>query len=203
MDKPKAKEAPPKCKVDSSSEDSSWEDSDSEDDAPLKKQKTSGEGSSKKSNGIPSKKPSAGGGSKKKYDDAPATHPNKKQKVDSDADSLLAKLDSLKTQGDAAAIIQGMGTHSQHPGVQQHACAALKGLAYNNAGKKVKKGNQVKIAEIAEAGGIGAVVAAMKTHIVAAMKTHNGKASLQQHTPLGGKSAPGGEKANRRRRFRR
>ena len=72
MDKAKANETPTKCKVDSSSEDSSsfWEDSISEDYAPLKKQKTSGGASSKKSNASsPSKKPSAGGGSKKKYSD--------------------------------------------------------------------------------------------------------------------------------------
>jgi hypothetical protein len=72
VDNPTANEAPTKCKVDSSSEDSSsfWEDSISEDYAPLKKQKTSGGASSKKSNASsPSKKPSAGGGSKKKYSD--------------------------------------------------------------------------------------------------------------------------------------
>jgi hypothetical protein len=72
VDKPKANETPTKCKVDSSSEDSSsfWEDSISEDYAPLKKQKTSGGASSKKSNASsPSKKPSAGGCSKKKYPD--------------------------------------------------------------------------------------------------------------------------------------
>jgi formylmethanofuran dehydrogenase subunit D len=90
----------------------------------------------------------------------PAAPPlNKKQKQNipgkaCDADSFFAQLAGLSRQGDEAAIVQGMLTHSEHAGVQQQACEVLRSLAYD-AGKRSK---------IAEAGGIEAVVAGMQAH---------------------------------------
>jgi hypothetical protein len=125
-----------------------------------------------------------------------------------DTDCFLAQLKSLETQGDAPAILQGMLTHSGYAAVQRQVCAALKSLADNTAGMRVK---------IAKAGGIEAIIAAMKAHntnasvqeqacgalaslvdknarnprkisgaggiqvVVAAMKAHGGNASLQQN----------------------
>jgi hypothetical protein len=88
-----------------------------------------------------------------------ALPPNKKQKQNvpgkvCDADSFFAQLAGLSRQGDEAAIVQGMLTHSEHAGVQQHACAALRSLAFNDG----------KSSKIAEAGGIEAVVAGMEAH---------------------------------------
>jgi len=73
-----------------------------------------------------------------------AAPPNKRQKQNMsgtpmDADSFCVQLAGLSRQGDAAAIIQGMLTHSEHAGEQQKACEALTKL------------EQVKIAE---AGGL-------------------------------------------------
>jgi hypothetical protein len=83
--------------------------------------------------------------------------PSKKQKQDMpgkacDTDSFFKQIAGLSRQGDEAAIVQGMLTHSEHAGVQQQACEVLRSLA-NIARKRAK---------IAEAGGIEAVVAAMK-----------------------------------------
>jgi hypothetical protein len=96
--------------------------------------------------------------------------PNKKQKQNmpgepSDADSLFA---TIVTQGDEAAIIQGMLTHSEHARVQQQACDVLNCLAYRD-GKRSK---------IAEAGGIEAVVAAMKAHKTSVHVQKNACAAL-------------------------
>ncbi len=77
-----------------------------------------------------------------------------------DADCFCAQLAVLRRQGDAAVIIQGMLTHSEHAGVQQQACEALTNLEQLD-GRQIWKKNQDKIAE---AGGIEAVVAAMKAH---------------------------------------
>jgi hypothetical protein len=85
--------------------------------------------------------------------------PNKKQKQNvpgkaCDADSFFAQVAGLRRQGNETAIVQGMLTHSEHAGVQQQACQVLRSLAFND-GKRSK---------IAEAGGIEAVVSAMKAH---------------------------------------
>jgi hypothetical protein len=53
-----------------------------------------------------------------------------------------------------------MLTNSEHAGVQQQVCAALSEFPYNNAGKRLKR------SKIAEPGGIEAIVAAMKAHVL-------------------------------------
>jgi len=88
-----------------------------------------------------------------------APPPNKKQKQNMtgkarDAESFIAQLAGLSRQGDEAAIVQGMLTHSEHAGVQQQACEALRSLSCDTD----------KWSKIAEAGGIEAVVSAMKAH---------------------------------------
>jgi hypothetical protein len=88
-----------------------------------------------------------------------ALPPNKKQKQNvpgkaCDADSLIAQHAGLCRQGNEAAVVQGMLTHSEHAGMQEQACAALRNLAFND----------VKSSKTAEAGGIEAVVAGMEAH---------------------------------------
>ena len=63
---------------------------------------------------------------------------NQNPQVGNQAAAFLAQLKRLDTQTDAAAVIEGMLTHSKHAGVQQEACRALWSLACN-------ADNQVKI----------------------------------------------------------
>jgi hypothetical protein len=82
-----------------------------------------------------------------------------KQQVGSDAAArrrlrrkFLAQLKSVEAQADASTIVQGMRAHSKNAAVQEEGCAALWSLASND---RVTTG---------AAGGIGAVLGAIKTH---------------------------------------
>jgi len=71
-----------------------------------------------------------------------------------DADSGFAQLAGLSRQGDEAAIVQGMLTHSEHAGVQQQACSSLRSFTHNH----------FKRSKISFADDIEAVVAAVEAH---------------------------------------
>jgi hypothetical protein len=102
-----------------------------------------------------------------------ALPPNKKQKQNvpgkaCDADSLIAQHAGLSRQGNEAAVVQGMLTHSEHAGMQEQACAALRNLAFND----------VKSSKTAEAGGIEAVVAGMEAHKASVLVQQNACTAL-------------------------